>query len=71
MVRRVLTIRVADREGNEFRSWRFLAGETNGQASAERLEVLHEEFCVPATVAETHLIECVIEQITHLFQVAG
>ena len=49
----------------------LLPGETNSQSSAERLEVLHQELGVSATVAQSHLIERTIKQIPNLFEVAS
>lgn len=62
---------MAERKRQKLRSRLLLAGKTNSQSSAQRLEVVHQEFGVSATVAQSHLIKRTIKQIPNLFEVAS
>ena len=64
-------MRIGDRERDQFRRWRFVPGEANGQASTERLEVFQKKFRVSPAPAEPHSIQGNIEEIPYFFQVRG
>ena len=58
------TTRVCDRERDQFGGGWLVAGEANGEASAERLEMFQEkfsisqeEFSISAAAAEPHSIQ--------------
>ena len=64
-------MRIGDRERDQFRRWRFVPGEANGQASTERLEMFQKKFRVSPAPAKPHSIQGDIEKIPHLFQIGG
>ena len=59
------------RQGNQLRGSRPVAGEADGEPTAERLQILQEELGVAAAAAQPHLIERAVDQVANLVEMRG
>src|SRR5215471_19004964 len=71
IARRLETVCVTQRQSNQLRRGCLLASQTDSKTPAKGFEVLHEKLGVAPTAAQAHLIECAIQQVPDLFEIAG